>query len=70
MNKHWKRNCKNSSQIMVCTSKSNRTTTKQQSKHKNPCKSRELNPEPLAPPSDRYFGKTELTVRIDYSQAI
>jgi len=37
----------------VFTDKSkNKTTTKQKIKHKNPCRSRELNPGPLAPKAD------------------
>jgi len=34
------------------TKSKNTTTTKQKLKHKNPCRSRELNPGPLAPTAD------------------
>jgi len=34
------------------TKSKNTTTTKQKIKHKNPCRSRELNPGPLAPKAD------------------
>jgi len=38
--------------VCLWTKSKNTTTTKQKFKHKNPCRRRELNPEPLAPTAD------------------
>ena len=46
------------------------TTTKQKIKHKNPGRSRGLNPGSLAPKRMRYHCTTESTESIDCSQAI
>jgi len=44
------------------TKHKNTTTTKQKMKHKNPCRSRELNPEPLAPKADTSAPPSQLIV--------
>jgi len=48
----------------------NTSTTKQKIKHKNSCRSRELNPEQHAPKAGALPLTTESTENIDCSQAI